>query len=356
MSDSRDASCGTHACDCRGAVRPTATQGVLLRSEHRHVRTRAAHALGRRAPHATLEIRGADWGDRLEAVLARLTHSERLALHAVPLDDQEAMPVRAEVMLGRARTPWLPALLNDGGLVPHFQPIVDLASGRVFGRETLMRGEHQGRLLSGGEIVRAAADHDALFHFDAHARTLALAEGLPVLPRGETLFVNFTPTAIYDPDVCLRTTWAVARRLGVGLDRVCFEVVETEAFPDLDFLGTILAAYRERGALVALDDLGSGNSSLLYLRELQPDVVKLDKALVAGVDADAPRRRMLTALVDYAHALGIRVVAEGIETPAELAVCQDAGVDLGQGWYLGRPAAAPYPVDPALVTRLAAAA
>ena len=355
MSRSHDAECG-HACDCRTPLRRSGTQGVRLVTEHRHVRARAAQIMGRPGRDRSLELRGPRWGEALEGVLAELTHSERLALHAVPLDDPEALPVRAPTMAGRARTPWLPTLLNDGGLFPHFQPIVDLRSGAVHGREALMRGEHEGTTLSGGEIVQAAADHDALFHFDAQARTTALARGLPLLPPGETLYVNFTPTAIYDPSVCLRTTWAVARRLGMALDRVCFEVVETEAFPDLEFLGEILDAYRERGARVALDDLGSGNSSLLYLRELRPDVVKLDKGLVAGVDRDPPRGRMLTALVDYAHELGIHVVAEGIETPAELAACQTAGVDLGQGWHLGRPAATPYPVDATLVTGLARAA
>ncbi len=219
-----------------------------------------------------------------------------------------------------------------------------------------MRAEHAGTTLSGGAIVQAASDHDALFHFDAQARTVALEVGLLLLPAAETLYVNFTPTAIYDPAVCLRTTFAVARRLGLGLDRVCFEVVETEAFPDLAFLGEILDAYRAKGARVALDDLGSGNSSLLYLRELRPDVVKLDKGLVSGVDRDPPRLRMLTALVDYAHELDIEVVAEGIETAAELHACQSAGVDLGQGWHLGRPAAHLYPVDATLVTGLQLAA
>jgi EAL domain-containing protein (putative c-di-GMP-specific phosphodiesterase class I) len=325
-------------------------------AEHRHVRTRAAQILGRPGPDRSLELRGPGWGEVLQVVLEALTHSERLALYAVPLDDDAALPVRAETMLGRARTPWLPGLLNDGGMFPHFQPIVDLGSGGVHGREALMRGEYQGMALTGGQIVKAANDHDALFHFDAQARTTALAAGLPVLPPGETLYVNFTPTAIYDPAVCLRTTWAVARRLGMSLDRVCFEVVETEAFPDIDFLAEILSAYRAQGASVALDDLGSGNSSLLYLRELRPDVVKLDKGLVAGVDADPPRRRMLTALVDYAHALDIRVIAEGIETAAELAVCQAAGIDFGQGWYLGRPAAGVEPVAATIVTGLARAA
>lgn len=350
-----DAACGP-ACDCRIPLRGPAGRGVRLLTEHRHVRVRVGRLLGRPGRDRSLELRGAAWAAALEAVLAGLTPSERPALYAVPLDEPEALPVGAETLLGRARSPWLPGLLDDGGLYPHLQPIVDLGTGAVHGREALMRGDHAGATLTGGQILRAARDHDALVHFDAQARTTALAQGLPLLPAGETLFVNVTPTAIYDPEGCLAATWAVARRLGLSLDRVCFQVVETEAFADLAFLGEILAVCRDRGAGVALEDLGSGSASLRSLRELRPDLVKLDRGLVAGVDRDRAQRRMLTALVDEAHELGIRVVAEGIETARELAVCQAAGVDLGQGPYLGRPAATAYPVDPTLVRGLARAA
>jgi diguanylate cyclase (GGDEF)-like protein/PAS domain S-box-containing protein len=185
---------------------------------------------------------------------------------------------------------------------------------------------------------------------------VALEQGLPVLPDGAMLFVNFTPSAIYDPEICLRTTWAIARRLGFPLSRVCFEVVETEQFPDVPFLRRILDRYRAEGAQVALDDLGAGHSSLSYLGLLRPDVVKLDRHLVSGIDGDRARQRLVSALLDYAHELEIKVVAEGIETEAELATVRDLGADLGQGWHLGRPAAAPQPVDPGLVLGASASA
>ena len=76
------------------------------------------------------------------------------------------------------------------------------------------------------------------------------------LSDDQILFVNFTPTAIDDPAVCLRTTWAIARRQGLAMQRICFEVVETVKFPDLVFLQRILDEYRAQGAMVALDDLG----------------------------------------------------------------------------------------------------
>jgi EAL domain-containing protein (putative c-di-GMP-specific phosphodiesterase class I) len=320
---------------------------VVLIAERNHVREKVGVLL---EGADGLRLTGPNWPEQLEQTLAALTFSERAALLAAPLGgDGPAVTRPAEVVLARARTQWLPQLLSGGGLYPHLQPIVSLSDGRTYGHESLIRGRVEGEELSGGEIVAAAQAHGALFTLDLVGRTVALEHGMPKLDDGEVLFVNFIPTAIYDPEVCLRTTWAIARRLGVSMDRICFEVVETERFPDLDFLKRILDEYRRRGAMVALDDLGAGHSSLSYLAALRPDIVKLDRALVSGIDGDAARRRLVGALVDYAHDLDVRVVAEGIETGAELATVRELGADLGQGWYLGRPAPEPVEVDPSLV-------
>ena len=339
--------CGGHACDCRRAPENEIVDGVALIAERRHVREKVGVLLEQADG---LQLDGADWPDRLEAVLAELSFSERTALLAAPLHGRSGgIALPADDVLARARTEWLPELLNSSGLYPHLQPIVSLTDGRTYGFESLIRGRVGDRELNGGEIVAAARAHGAIFTLDLVGRTIALEQGMPKLIDDETLFVNFTPTAIYDPAVCLRTTWAIARRHGLSMERICFEVVETEQYPDVDFLRRILDEYRSQGAMVALDDLGAGHASLTYLDALRPDVVKLDRALVSGIDADASRQRLVGALIDYAHELDVRVVAEGIETEAELAVVSDLGADLGQGWYLGRPAAEPVRVDRGLV-------
>ena len=94
---------------------------------------------------------------------------------------------------------------------PHFQPIVELATGRSFGREALMRGKLGAVEVRGGELLAAAEAHDALFSFDARARAAALEIGLPLLPEGELLFVNLDPRAALDVDSSLRTTWPRGR-------------------------------------------------------------------------------------------------------------------------------------------------
>ena len=341
-------SCGSHACDCRSFTGDDAWGGVSLTSESGHVLAKVGALLGR--ADSGLRLTGDDWPERLEELLDALTFSERAALLAAPLqEDGPGVTMAAEVVLTRARTAWLPRLLEEQALYPYLQPIVSLRDGRTFGHEALIRGTVDGAELSGGEIVAAAQAHGAMFTLDLVGRTVALEQGMPKLSGNEVLFVNFTPTAIYDPDVCLRTTWAIAKRHRLPMSRLCFEVVETERFPDLAFLKRILDEYRRQGAMVALDDLGAGHSSLSYLAALRPDFVKLDRELVTGIDGDPARQRLLRALVDYSHELEVRVVAEGIETEAELAAVRALGADFAQGWYLGRPAAEPVAVDLRLV-------
>lgn len=339
--------CGSHACDCHTAADSEAVDGVVLIAERRHVRTKVGMLLDQADG---LRLEGAGWCDRLQALLDDLSFSERAALLAAPLHaGSEGIALPVGDVLTRARTDWLPELLNGSALYPHLQPIVSLTDGRTYGYESLLRGRVGDRELSGGEIVAAARAHGEIFTLDLVGRTIALEQGMPKLVGDEVLFVNFTPTAIYDPKVCLRTTWAIARRHGLSMERICFEVVETEQYPDVAFLRRILDEYRGQGAMVALDDLGAGHSSLAYLDALRPDVVKLDRALISGIDGDPSRQRLVGALIDYAHELDVRVVAEGIETEAELAVIGDLGADLGQGWYLGRPAADPVRVHRRIV-------
>ena len=232
---------------------------------------------------------------------------------------------------------------------PHFQPIVELATGKVFGREALMRGKLGAVDVRGAELLAAAEAHDALFSFDYRARTAALEVGLPLMPEGEVLFVNLDPRAVLDVEGSLRTTWPVVGRLGADPSQICLELVKPERCADRDMLGELVVAHRKRGALVALDDMAGGADSLLYLELLRPDLAKIDNALTAGIHHSEARRRLVAALVDSAHELGCKVVAEGIERVDEFQAMAELGVDLGQGYYFGHPTERPMAVDTRLV-------
>jgi EAL domain-containing protein (putative c-di-GMP-specific phosphodiesterase class I) len=191
-----------------------------------------------------------------------------------------------------------------------------------------------------GEVLPStlfgAAERAGWLHvLDRVGRTTALREAAGWL-GDRMLFVNFLPTTIYRPEVCLATTERAAARAGLRLDQLVFEVTESERVSDLGHLKDVFAYYRDRGCGVALDDLGAGYSSLNMLVQLQPDVVKLDKEIVQMLPA-AASRSVVSAVVDITHAYGGKVLAECVETAEQASAARDLGVDLGQGWFFGRP-------------------
>jgi EAL domain-containing protein (putative c-di-GMP-specific phosphodiesterase class I) len=296
-----------------------------------------------------MQLAGPGWEDRLKELLNSISHSERACLFAVRLDDEQGLPIAADTLLDRARTDWFPEFLSHGVMTPHFQPIIDLADGKAYGREALMRGKLGATEVRGAELMAAAEAHDALFSFDSRARAAALETGLPLLPEGELLFVNLDPRAVLDIESSLRTTWPVVLRMGADPSRICLELIRPERTADREMLKNLVNAHRERGALVALDDLSGGTDSLACLELLRPDVAKIDNALTAGIQHSPARRRLVAALVDCAHEQGCKVVAEGVERVDEFQAMADLGVDLGQGFYFGHPTEKPMAVDTRLV-------
>src|SRR5215216_1612506 len=327
----------------------TTTDGVRLLSHRPSVLYKVEHLAEPAAGDIAVEglkLAGPAWDDRLKTLLQALSQSERACLFAVRLSDEQALPLPAETLLDRARTDWFPEFLSHGLMQPHFQPIVELSTGRSIGREALMRGKLGAVEVRGAELIAAAEAHDALFSFDARARAAALEVGLPLMPEGEVLFVNIDPRAVLDVESSMRTTWPIVIRLGGDPGRICLELIRPERSPDRDMLKALVDAHRERGALVALDDLSGGSESLACLEELRPDIGKIDRAMTAGIQHSPARRRLVAALVEVAHEQDCRVVAEGIERVDEFEAMRELGVDLGQGFYFGQPTAKPMAVDP----------
>lgn len=244
--------------------------------------------------------------------------------------------------LAARRADWILDLMRERRLTSYFQPIVEAASpGSAFAYEALLRGvSEDGRTIGPGRLFAAARDRDLLFQLDLAARQTAIREfvrhGLEA-----RLFVNFTPTSIYDPSFCLRSTAALVRETGLTPDRVIFEVIESEQVRDIEHLESILKVYRDYGFQVALDDLGAGYSSLSLMSRLRPDFVKLDAELTRSVDRDPYKAVIAAKLLELARQLGIRTVAEGVETDGELSWLQENGADYVQGYRIAAPALPP---------------
>ncbi len=217
-----------------------------------------------------------------------------------------------------------------------FQPIVDLATGRVFAQEALVRGING---ESAASVLAAVNEHNR-YKFDQACRVKAVkgAKRLGIDAHDEYVSINFLPNAVYEPERCIRTTLEAATAADFPLSRIIFEVAEVEKIVDRAHLAGIIDAYKRFGFLTAIDDFGAGYSGLNLLAEYQPDLIKIDIELVRGIDASKPRRAILSGIMSVCTELGIRVVAEGIETMAERNCLRDAGIHLMQGFLFARPA------------------
>ncbi|MFI5956452.1 EAL domain-containing protein [Cryptosporangium sp. NPDC051539] len=216
-----------------------------------------------------------------------------------------------------------------------FQPIADLARGTVAGYETLARIDVPvpgiGDRLSPDQWFGAAEENGLGPALEGVVIARALTR-LDDLPPNAFLTVNVSPHLLGTPE--LDEAFASVPELS----RVVVELTEHVAFGDLESITTETRRLRSAGALIAVDDAGSGYAGLQQILELRPQLVKLDRALVAGADRDPARAALAELLGQFAGRLDAWLLAEGIETDGELATFCRMGVPLGQGWLLGRPA------------------
>lgn len=239
----------------------------------------------------------------------------------------------------------------DFGVRMAFQPIVDVASRSIFAYEALVRGENG----EGAAEVIARVRPELLYRFDQTCRVAAI-DTAARLGMKTRLSINFAPNAVYEPATCIRLTLAAAERCGFDPRQLIFEVTESEKIRDVPHVVRIIKDYQGRGFLTAIDDFGAGYAGLNLLAEFQPDVVKLDMALIRGLDGDRVRRSITSGIVATCRSLGCEVLAEGVETLGEFRELRDMGISRFQGYLFARPALEALPdVDPALWDQLDAA-
>ncbi len=246
---------------------------------------------------------------------------------------------------------------RDGTVLPFairtaFQPVIDLKSGKPYAYEALVRGANG----EGAASVLAQVTPENRYAFDQACRVAAIREaiGAGILDTGASLSINFLPNAVYSPMACIQLTLQTARETGLPLDRIIIELTENEQIQP-DHLSGIIDAYREIGFRTAIDDFGAGHSGLALLANLQTDIIKLDRELVRDIDTSLSRRIIVAGLLRLADELGLKVVAEGVETGAELNALTAAGVRYVQGYLFARPALGQLPpLSHTVATALAA--
>lgn len=236
-----------------------------------------------------------------------------------------------------------------------FQPIFSLAHRRPVGYEGLLRSWREGKPISPAITFAAAESTEESIHLDRIARLLHLANFTHLDSANAWLFLNV------DPNVVLSArqggshfTSLVAARFGLPPERIVVEILEKE-IEDEDLLAHAVADYKKKGFLVALDDFGAGQSNFDRIWRLKPDIVKLDRSLVANAVKNRRAGRIFPSLVALLHEAGSLVLVEGIETEAEAMAVMDSDADFVQGFHFSRPApvsALPDPSAPAVLEEM----
>jgi len=216
-----------------------------------------------------------------------------------------------------------------------FQPIFDLRTGQPWAYEALVRGTEN----QPAEEILSAITAENRYAFDQACRVAAIEKSVAagILETDAKLSINFLPNAIYSPEACIRLTLQTADEQGLASSRLMFEFTENEKMADTSHIKNILKSYKKMGFATALDDFGAGYAGLQLLADFQTDFIKLDMALIRNIDTDMPRRMIVESIVKLCRRMDITVIAEGVETPAELTAIRDMGVQLIQGYLLARP-------------------
>jgi EAL domain-containing protein (putative c-di-GMP-specific phosphodiesterase class I)/FixJ family two-component response regulator len=267
-------------------------------------------------------VRDAARGRRPLSPVAAASVADALSEH---LAEQDAAARRRKHRHAR-----LDRLLAEGLIDVALQPIIDLRDGRTVAFEALARFALEPTRTPPAWLADAA-ELGRLTELDVAAARAALAH-LPRLPAGTQLTLNLLPATAGSEDF--------ARLLPTGraCERIVVEITEHTPIDDYEAFAPNLERLRRRGVRIAIDDAGAGFASLRHILRLSPDIIKADMTLTRRIETDRAERALTRALISFAAEIGATVVAEGIESEAEVTALRELGVAYGQGYHLGRPA------------------
>lgn len=237
--------------------------------------------------------------------------------------------------------------IDQGRLVVHYQPTIDLRSGHLAGAEALVRWPHPQRgLLYPAEFLDVVRDHGLTTLLTQFVLETAISDAVTWKSRGYSVPVTINVFANEVRDVTLPTR--VSRALAqhdLAAGTLTVDITEKHLQADPDLVAPVLQGLRELGVRVAIDDFGAETTHLLLLEELPIDAVKLDRTLIAPIAHDPQAAAITRSIIDLAHTLGLSTVAEGVEDAATATVLSSYGCDAAQGHYFGTPVASSQLLD-----------
>ena len=255
---------------------------------------------------------------------------DRFEVYAVDSDNAFAQLS----MAGRLRS----ALEHEQGLVLHYQPLVRLDSAEIVGVEALIRWQDGGRLVPPLDFLPLAERMGLMGRLSDWVVAEACRQATEWRDRGLDLYVSVNlPPSFWQP-TAMRHVLATIETFGLNPDRLMIEITESAFAGDerrnMDF---VLAELHERGLRLAIDDFGSGHSSLSRLNQMRVSILKIDRSFVGGLEDDAGTAVLTSSIVQLARNLGLEPLAEGIETEEQRRFLLAHGCELGQGFHFSRP-------------------
>lgn len=221
-----------------------------------------------------------------------------------------------------------------------FQPIIQLQTGEIFGYEGLIRGPSDSPLHSPLNLFKVAWANNLTVKLEHLCRQVVLKKFADLDLPGK-LFLNVSPECLLQRDAKHGQTLDMIHQIGIHPERVIIELTENQPTYDYQLLGQAVTHYRQMGFQIAIDDLGEGFSSLRLWSELRPEYVKIDMHFIQGIDNDPVKMQFVKSIQEIAEKSGTKVIAEGIETQAEMLLVRSLGVAHGQGYHIARPHAQP---------------
>ena len=231
-----------------------------------------------------------------------------------------------------------------------FQPIVNMQNGDLIAYEGLIRGPSDSPLHAPMNLFKVARASGLTVQVEHLCRQVILERFAELALPGK-LFLNVSPECLLQRDARHGETLEYIHQIGINPDRVIIELTENQPTYDYELMREAVRHYRAMGFQIAIDDLGEGFSSLRLWSELRPEYVKIDMHFIQGINNDPVKLQFVRSIQEIAEKSNTLVIAEGIETQAELLVIRDLGVAYGQGYHLGRPHPQPARAAPAEVVQ-----
>ena len=273
----------------------------------------------------------ADMLRRADTAMYRAKAGGRSRHEAFDEDLRDEVRARMETEAG------LRQALREGELRVHYQPEVSLHTGRTLGAEALVRWEHPTRgLLLPGAFMEVAEETGLIIDIGTHVLFEACSEAAGWDDRELAVRVNFAPAQLQRRETIALVEMALAQS-GLEPHRLCVEITETAMMADLEQAEAVLLELKRLGVRVAVDDFGTGFSSLAYLKRFPVDALKIDRAFVSDLGAHDEDNAFVRSILSLAEALGLSVVAEGVETEEQVDTLLRLGCHRAQGFYFARP-------------------